>query len=71
MKTTEKHALEEEIDRLNDDIRRLNRRIRVLEGENERLITDAAIMCRKTLELLLVDLNIPVEDIFKYYKETI
>lgn len=70
MKTTEKHALEEEIDRLNDDIRRLNRRIRVLEDENERLITEAAIMCRKTLELLLVDLNIPVEDIFKYYKET-
>lgn len=70
MKTTEKHALEEEIDRLNDDIRRLNRCIRVLEDENERLITDAAIMCRKTLELLLVDLNIPVEDIFKYYKET-
>lgn len=71
MTLTEKHALEEEIDRLNDDIRRLNRRIRVLEDENERLITDAAIMCRKTFELLLVDLNIPVEDIFKYYKETI
>ena len=70
MKTTEKHALEEEIDRLNDDIRRLKRRERILEAENDDLKTRAAIMCKKTFELLRA-LNVPTEDIFKYYKETI
>ena len=68
MKTTEKHALEEEIDRLNDDIRRLNRRTRILEADNERLKTQAATMCRKTFWLLRA-LGMSEKEILAWYRE--
>lgn len=63
LRLTEKYELEEEI-------ARLKRRERILERENDDLKTRAAIMCKKTFELLRA-LNVPIEDIFKYYKETI
>lgn len=62
LRLTEKYELEEEI-------ARLKRRERILERENEDLRARASIMCRKTFELLQA-LKMPVEDIFKYYKET-
>lgn len=62
LRLTEKYELEEEI-------ARLKHRERILERENEDLRTRASIMCRKTFELLQA-LKMPVEDIFKYYKET-
>ena len=68
MKTTEKHALEEEIGRLNDDIRRLNRRTRILEADNERLKTQAATMCRKTFWLLQA-LGMSEKEILAWYRE--
>lgn len=63
LRLTEKYELEEEI-------ARLKRRERILERENDDLKARASIMCHKTFELLRA-LNVPVEDIFKYYKETI
>lgn len=66
--TNDKHRLEEEIDTLNDEIRRLNRRIRILEGENERLKFRGAVICKKTLDLAMA-LKIPFKDIMEYYHD--
>ena len=58
---TEKFELEEEI-------RRLNLRVKRLEAECERLRTSGAIMCKKTLDLAMA-LKIPFKDILRYYHD--
>ena len=52
-----------------DEIQRQNRRICILEADNERLTNHAAVMCRKTFDLLRA-LNWPEEEILRFYKET-
>ena len=69
LKNTKIFELEEEIDKLNTDIRRLNVRIRILEQSNEELKTMASIMCSKTYRLLK-GLKLSDEDIFAYYRES-
>ena len=58
---TEKYELEEEV-------RRLNRRTRILEADNERLKTQAATMCRKTFWLLRA-LGMSEKEILAWYRE--
>lgn len=53
---------------LEEEVRRLNRRTRILEADNERLKTQAATMCRKTFWLLRA-LGMSEKEILAWYRE--
>ena len=67
MKFTEKFELQETIRQLEQEIRRQNERIRILEADNEDLKARASIMCAKTYRLLK-GLKLSDTYIFTYYK---
>lgn len=63
LRLTEKYELEEEV-------ARLNRRVKRLESDIEELQTRASIMSWKTFRLLR-GLKMSERDIFAYYKENV